>query len=108
MKQLTEDIEELRTSSASAKEEAATAKQQLEQARSHVETIESRLQAVLLEVEVLKASEESARSQVSGVLIACYLWRCPSCDQSCYACVMLEDSAYCEVSLGAAMVMSNP
>lgn len=60
---LTEEVEELKTSSASAKEEAAAAKQELEQARSRIETIESKLQAALLEVEVVKASEENALSQ---------------------------------------------
>lgn len=72
MKQLTEEAEELKTSSASAKEEAAAAKQELEQARSHIETIQSKLQAALLEVEVMKASEESALSQVSANMLKGY------------------------------------
>jgi len=76
MKQLTEEAEELKTTSASAKEEAATAKQELEQARSHIETTESKLQAALLEVEVVKASEESALSQVSCAFRSRYFLRC--------------------------------
>ncbi len=90
-----------------AKEEAAAAKQELEQGRSHMETIESKLQAALLEVEFMKASEESARSQVSGAYIPVLAWRSSSLDHSWYACVMLKDRcAYCEgVVLGDAMVM---
>lgn len=107
--QLTDETEEMKASSVLAKEEAAAAKQQLEQARTHIETIESKLQAALLEVEAVKASEESALSQVSLVLIFRYLLRSSVLNQSWYTCVKFKGRpVYCdEVSLGYAMVMSN-
>ena len=48
-------------------DEATKSKQELEQTKAHIATIESRLHAAQLEVEVVKASEERALSQVTQI-----------------------------------------
>lgn len=62
--QMTSKAEEAEAAAAQATEKAAKAEQELEQAQARVGTLETELQAVVLEVDAVKASEERALSQV--------------------------------------------
>nr|XP_024398560.1 protein WEAK CHLOROPLAST MOVEMENT UNDER BLUE LIGHT-like 1 isoform X1 [Physcomitrium patens]PNR37569.1 hypothetical protein PHYPA_020678 [Physcomitrium patens] len=61
---VTDEKDELKSTSASLIEELTKAKQDLKQVSAKIETLETKLQAALLEVEAVKASEERALSQV--------------------------------------------
>lgn len=70
---MTDEKDELKSTSASLIEELTKAKQDLKQVSAKIETLETKLQAALLEVEAVKASEERALSQVSRVPLFCWL-----------------------------------
>ncbi|CAM6037148.1 unnamed protein product [Sphagnum compactum] len=64
LNQVTLEVDEAKAVAKKAAEEAETSKHKLEEAQAHTDTLQSQLQAVIMELEAVKASEAHALSQV--------------------------------------------
>jgi uncharacterized phage infection (PIP) family protein YhgE len=74
---VTLEVDEAKAVAKKAAEEAESSKHKLEEAQAHTDTLQSQLQAVIMELEAVKASEAHALSQANTHLHSAKLYSTP-------------------------------